>query len=68
MLLSLEVESVWVVHGGAGLHAQQRVVGRSVAATGVVAVVGGQQGCSEVARNVDQRRIGPVLLGQSVVL
>src|ERR1700694_115321 len=41
VLLPVELETVRVVDRGAGLHAEQGIVGRSIAAVGVVAVVGG---------------------------
>ena len=68
VLLALELEPLGVVDEGTGLHAQQRVVGHMVLAVGVVAVVGGEQGCADAVGDLDQRRVGLVLLGQAVVL
>ena len=57
-----------IVDERAGLHAQQRVVGDVVLAVGVVAVVGGEQRRPDPPGDLDQGRVGLVLLGQSVVL
>ncbi len=68
VLLPLELEALGIVDQGPCLHAQQGVVGHGVLAVGVVAVVGGEQRGAELAGDTDQRRVGPVLLGQAMVL
>ena len=49
VLVALELEALRVRQHGAGLHAQQGVVGLVVLAVGVVRVVGGQQRGAELA-------------------
>jgi hypothetical protein len=49
-------------------HAQQGVVGDVVLAVGVVAVVGGEQRGADAVGDLDQGRVGLVLLGEPVVL
>ena len=68
MLLALELEALGVVDEGAGLDAEQRVVGDVVLAVGVVAVVGGEQRRADAAGDLDQGRVGLVLFGKAVVL
>ena len=68
VLLALELEPLGVVDEGAGLHAQQGVVGDVVLAVGVVAVVGGEQRGADAVGDLDQGGVGLVLLGQAVVL
>ena len=68
VLLALELEPLGVVDEGAGLHAQQGVVGDVVLAVGVVAVVGGEQRGADAPGDLDQGRVGLVLLGEAVVL
>ena len=68
VLLALELEPLRVVDEGAGLHAQQGVVGHVVLAVGVVAVVGGEQRCPDPLGDLHQRGIGLLLFGESVVL
>ena len=68
VLGALELEAVRVREQCAGLHAEQRVVGHGVLAVGVVAVVGGQQRRADAPGDLDQLRVGAVLVGQAVVL
>lgn len=68
MLGALEAEALGVVDGGAGLHAEEGVVGLGVLPSGVVAVVRGQERRPDPAGQGDQLGVGPVLLGQAVVL
>ena len=68
VLVAFELEPLGIVDEGAGLHAQQGVVGHVVLAVGVVAVVGGEQRRPDPPGDVDQRRVGLVLRGQAVVL
>ena len=68
VLVAVELEAVGVAHQRAGLHAQQGVVGLVVLAVGVVAVVGGQQRRLDLAGDLEQLRVGAVLLGDAVVL
>ena len=67
-LLGVELEAVGVGLLGAGLHAQQRVVCLGVLAMRVVAVVGREQRRADVARDAQQARVHPVLVGEAVVL
>ena len=68
VLLAGESEAVRVTHQGAGLHTQQRVMGPGVVTMGVVAVVGGQQRGAQVGGQLLKHRVGPVLLGDALVL
>ena len=68
MVVAAELEAVRVAHQRAGLDAQQRVVGDGVLAVGVVAVVGGEQRGADAAGDLEQLRVGAVLLGDAVVL
>ena len=64
----LEVEAVGVRQQRTRLHAEQRVVGHRVFSMRVVAVVGGQQRGIEPAGDLHQLRVGPLLIGDPVVL
>ena len=64
----LELESVGVAEQRAGLHAQESVVRHGVLSVGVVAVVGGEQRRTDALGDADQLRVGPVLVGEPVVL
>ena len=68
VLVAVELEAVGVLQQRPGLHAQQRVVGRGVGAVRVVAVVGGQQRSVELAGDLQQLGVDPVLLRYAVVL
>jgi hypothetical protein len=68
VLLAFELEPLRVRQGGAGLHAQQRVVGLVVLTVRVVRVVGGEQRRADPAGDLDQLRVGLVLGGEPVVL
>ena len=68
MLVAVELEAVGVAHLRTGLHAEERVVGHGVGPVGVVAVVGGEQRRLQVLGDVEQHRVGAVLLGDAVVL
>jgi hypothetical protein len=68
VLIAVELEPVGVAHQRAGLHAQQRVVGYCVFPMDVVAVVGGQQRRPDALGQLDELRVGLVLLGDAVVL
>ena len=68
VLLALELEALGIVDERTGLDAEQRVVGHVVLAVGVVAVVGGEQRRPDPAGDLDQGRVGLVLLGQAVIL
>ncbi len=67
-LLGVELEALRIVDGAAGLHTQQRRVRLGILPVRVVAVVGGEQGRAQVARQPDQLRVDVVLLGKTVVL
>ena len=68
VLGALELEPLRVGEQRAGLHAQQRVVRDGVLAVRVVAVVGGEQRRADAPGDLDQLRVGPVLVGEAVVL
>ena len=68
VLFTLEFEPLGVVDEGAGLDAQEGVMGHVVLSVGVMAVVGGQQGRTDTPGDLHQRRIGLVLGGDAVVL
>ncbi len=68
VLLALELEALRVRQHGAGLHAEQGVVGLVVLAVGVVGVVGGQQRRPQRGGQLDQLRVGLALGRQAVVL
>ena len=68
VLVAVELEAVGVAHERPGLHAQQRVVRLVVLAVGVVAVVGGQQRRADPPGDLEQLRVGAVLVGDAVVL
>ena len=65
--VAVEAEAVGLVEPGAGLDAQQRVVGLRVLLVRVVQVVGAQQRDAEVLGDRQQRRLGLLLDGQPVV-
>ena len=64
----LEFETVRVRQQRPGLDAEQGVVGHRVLPVRVVAVVGGQQGRVQPAGDLDQLRVGALLVGDAVVL
>ena len=68
VLLALELEALRVVDRGAGLHAQQGVVGDGVLALAVVAVVGGHERGADGLGDLDEARVRPPLRLEAVVL
>ena len=68
VLGSLEFEAVGVGEQRTGLHAEQRVVGHRILAVGVMAVVGRQEWGADAPGDLDELWIGPVLVGNPVVL
>jgi ABC-type cobalamin/Fe3+-siderophores transport system ATPase subunit len=68
VLVTLELEPLRVIHRGARLHAEQRIVGEVVAAVRVVTVVRRQQRCVEVLGDRQQLRIRLALRRNAVVL
>ena len=68
VLGAVELEPVRVRQQRTGLDAQQRVVRYRVLAVRVVAVVRGEQRRVEAPGDLDQLRVGPLLLGEAVVL
>jgi hypothetical protein len=68
VVVAVELEPVGIADQRAGLHAQQGVVGDRVLAVHVVAVVGGEQRGADPLGDLDQLRVGAVLVGDAVVL
>ena len=68
VVVAVELEAIGVAHQRPGLDAQQGIVGDGVATVHVVAVVGGQEGGLEAAGDLEQLRVGAVLLGDAVIL
>ena len=68
VLVAVELEAVGIAHLRSGLHAQERVVRGRVAALDVVAVVGGEQRRLQLLGDLQQQRVGAVLVGDPVVL
>ncbi len=68
MLLAVELEAVRVVAGRPGLHAQEGIVRLGVRAAAVVAVVRGDERGAKGAGDLDELRVGAVLVGQPVIL
>ena len=68
MLGALELEAVGVGEQRTGLHAQQGIVRDGVLAVGVVAVVGGEQRGVDAAGDLDELRVGALLVRDPVVL
>ncbi len=68
VLLSLELEALGVAEHRVGLHAQQRGVRLVVVSVHVVRVVGGDDGRTDAAGDLDQLRVGVALGLQPVVL
>ena len=68
VLGAIELEAVGVGEEGAGLHAQEGVVGDRVLTVGVMAVVGGEERRVNAPGDLNQLWIRPVLVGDPVVL
>ena len=68
VLLAGKPEAVGVAHLGTGLDTEEGVVGSGVLPSRVVAVVGSQQRCPEFSGDPLQLGVGPVLLGDPLVL
>ncbi len=68
VLIGVELEALRVVDRAAGLHAQQRVVCDVVFLVGVVAVVGREERRVQLLGDLDQLRVGALLVAEAVVL
>ena len=68
VLGALELEAVGVGEQRTGLHAQQGIVRDGVLAVRVVAVVGGEQRGIDAAGDLDELRVGALLVHDAVVL
>ena len=68
VVVTLEAQPVGTVADGAGLHAEQRVVGEGVGPVRVVAVVGGEQRQIQPLCDVQQLRQDSPLIANAVVL
>ena len=68
VLLAGKPEAVGVAHLGTGLDTKEGVVGPGILPPRVVAVVGSQQRCPEFSGDPLQLGVGPVLLGDPLVL
>ena len=68
MLLALELEAFRVVDVGAGLHAEEGVVRHGVGSPAVMAVVGGDERRADGPCDVDEHRVGAMLICKPVIL
>ena len=67
-VVAVELEALGIRLERAGLHAEERVVGLGVFLVRVVAVVRGEQGRLEAARDVEERANDPNVVLETVVL
>ena len=68
VVIAMELETIGVAHERSRLHAEQCVVSHRIFSAGVMAVVGGQQRGTDALGDLEQLRVGAVLLGDPVVL